>query len=185
VAKYHIAQVNIGRARAPLDDARMAAFMSRLDEINALADRSPGFVWRLQTDEGNATYFRPYADDDHVLLNVSVWETIEALKHYMYRTAHADLLRHRHEWFENFAGAYMALWWVPVGHRPGIDEAHRALERARSDAVRLHVQENIFAGRGISEGNRLVVVRAVPGNLRTEMEIGRSKMAQRRTFSGR
>ena len=123
--KYHIAQVNMGRIKAPLDDARMAGFMSRLDEINALADGSPGFVWRLQTNDGNATYFRPYPEDEHILLNMSVWETIEALKDYVYRTAHAELLRNRHEWFENFRGAYMALWWVPVGHVPGIDEAKK------------------------------------------------------------
>lgn len=115
----------MGRIKAPLDDARMIGFMSRLDDLNALADRSPGFVWRLQTDEGNATYFRPYPDDDSILLNMSVWETIDALKNYVYKTAHAELLRHRHEWFENFSGAYMALWWVPVGHIPGIDEAKK------------------------------------------------------------
>jgi Domain of unknown function (DUF3291) len=127
MTNYHIAQVNLGRIRAPLDDARMVGFMSRLDEINALADRSPGFVWRLQTNEGNATYFRPYPEDDQILLNMSVWESIGVLKDYVYRTAHAELLKHRHEWFENFSGAYMALWWVPVDHIPGIDEAKKRI----------------------------------------------------------
>jgi hypothetical protein len=124
---FHIAQVNVGRIRGPLDGSVMAGFMQRLDEINALADRSPGFVWRLQTNEGNATYFRPYEHDDQILLNMSVWESIEALKNYVYRTAHAELLRHREEWFEKFAGVYMALWWVPAGHVPGIDEAKKRL----------------------------------------------------------
>jgi hypothetical protein len=105
----------------------MAGFMQRLHEINALADRSPGFVWRLQTNEGNATYFRPYEHDDQILLNMSVWESVDALKNYVYRTAHAELLRHRQEWFEKFAGVYMALWWVPAGHVPGIDEAKKRL----------------------------------------------------------
>ncbi len=123
---YHIAQVNIGRVRAGLDDPRMAGFVNRLDEINALADRSPGFVWRLQTSAGNATYFRPY-EDDRILLNLSVWETIEELRHYVYRTAHVELLRQRQEWFETFAGTYAALWWVPAGHIPGIDEAKKRL----------------------------------------------------------
>jgi Domain of unknown function (DUF3291) len=127
MARYQIAQVNIGRIKAPLDSALMAGFMSRLDEINALADKSPGFVWRLQTNEGNATYFRPYEHDDRILLNMSVWETVEALQHYVYKTAHAELLRHRHEWFEKFVGFYVALWWVPVGHKPGIDEAKKRL----------------------------------------------------------
>ena len=105
----------------------MAGFVARLDELNALADRSPGFVWRLQTSEGNATYFRPY-DDDRILMNMSVWETIEALRHYVYQTVHAELLRQRHEWFEKFVGVYTALWWVPAGHRPGIDEARKRLD---------------------------------------------------------
>jgi hypothetical protein len=123
--KYHLAQVNIGRIKAPLDSDVMRGFMSRLDEINALADCYPGFVWRLQTSEGNATYFRPYPKDDSILLNMSVWESVEALKNYVYRTAHAELLRHRHEWFEKFSGVYLALWWVPAGHIPSIDEAKK------------------------------------------------------------
>jgi hypothetical protein len=104
----------------------MAGFVRRLDEINALADRSPGFVWRLQASEGNATYLRPY-DDDRILINMSVWETVAALKHYVYRSVHAELLRQRQEWFKKFAGAYLALWWVPVGHIPGIDEAKKRI----------------------------------------------------------
>jgi hypothetical protein len=124
MTRYHIAQVNIGRVRAPLDDSLMAGFVARLDEFNALADRSPGFVWRLQTSEGNATYFRPY-DDDRILLNMSVWTTIEALKNYVYRTAHAELLQQRQAWFERFDRTYLALWWVPEGHIPGVDEAKK------------------------------------------------------------
>ena len=127
MAEYHIAQINIGRVKAPLEDPAMAGFLSRLDEINALADRSPGFVWRLQTSEGNATYFRPYEHDDRILLNMSVWESVEALQHYVYHTMHAELLRQRRDWFEKFAGVYVALWWVPAGHIPGIDEAKKRL----------------------------------------------------------
>jgi hypothetical protein len=125
---YHIAQLNIGRIMAPLDDPQMAGFMNRLDEINAIADNSPGFVWRLQTTEGNATYFRPYHEDDRILMNMSVWETVEALRNFVFKTVHAELLRQRHEWFEKFAGAYTALWWVPSGHIPGIDEATKRLK---------------------------------------------------------
>ena len=87
MSQYHIAQVNIGKIKAPLDSPRMAGFMNQLDAINALADQTPGFVWRLQTGEGNATYFRPYPPDDRILLNMSVWETIESLKDYVYKTA--------------------------------------------------------------------------------------------------
>jgi hypothetical protein len=126
MAKYHIAQVNIGRIKAQLDDPLMAGFVARLDEINALADNSCGFLWRLQTPESNNnTYLRPY-EDDRMLLNMSVWESVEALKEYVYRTAHAELLRRRHEWFEKIS-VYAALWWVPAGHLPGVDEAKKRL----------------------------------------------------------
>jgi heme-degrading monooxygenase HmoA len=112
--------------RAPLDDELMAGFVARLEEINALADGSPGFIWRLQTSGGDATYLRPY-DDDRILFNMSVWETVDALRNYVYRTAHRELLRQRHEWFEKFAGVFVALWWVPAGHVPGVDEAKKRL----------------------------------------------------------
>lgn len=123
---YHLAQLNIGRVRAPLDQPIMAGFVNRLDEINALADASPGFAWRLQTTEGNATYLRPYADD-RIIVNMSVWESVAALRAFVYKSAHSQLLRHRDDWFEKFSGAYLALWWVPVGHLPGIDEAKKRL----------------------------------------------------------
>ncbi len=123
---YHVAQVNIGRIRAQLDDPIMTGFVQRLEEINALADASPGFVWRLQTGEGNATYLRPF-EDERLLLNMSVWESVESLRQYVFHGSHRALLRQRHEWFEKFEGAYSALWWVPAGHIPGIDEAKRRI----------------------------------------------------------
>lgn len=126
MTQFHLAQINIGRMKAPLDDPIMAGFMTRLDDLNALADSSPGFVWRLQTDEGNATYLRPY-DDERIIVNMSVWESLTQLKAYVYHTAHAELMRQRQNWFEKFAGSYMALWWVPVGHIPGMDEAKKRL----------------------------------------------------------
>lgn len=126
MSSYYIAQVNIARMKAPLESPVMAGFVARLAEINALADRSPGFVWRLQTHAGDATYLRPY-DDDRILFNMSVWESIEALRKYVYQTAHVELLRQRHDWFEQLSGAYTALWWVPAGYTPGIDEAKKRL----------------------------------------------------------
>jgi hypothetical protein len=126
MGKYHIAQVNIGRMKGQLEEPVMAGFVARLDEINALANSSPGFVWRLQTSDGDATYLRPY-EDDRILFNMSVWETFEALRHYVFKTAHAEMLRQRQSWFERFAGVYTALWWVPAGHIPGIDEAKKRL----------------------------------------------------------
>jgi len=119
MARYQIAQVNIARMKGQLDDLVMAGFVARLSEINALADHSPGFVWRLQTPEGgDATYLRPY-DDDRILVNMSVWETIDALRQFVYKTAHVELIRQRQDWFDKLVGAYVALWWVPVGHTPG------------------------------------------------------------------
>ena len=124
---YHIAQINIARLRAPMDSPQLAGFVARLEEINALADGAPGFVWRLQTPEGDATYLRPF-DDDQIIVNMTVWESVEDLKSYVYKSAHAELLRQRREWFEHFQGAYLAMWWVPAGHIPGIDEAKKRLK---------------------------------------------------------
>jgi hypothetical protein len=90
---FQLAQINIGRIRAPLDDALMRGFVERLADINALADRAPGFVWRLQTPAGDATYLRPY-DDDRIIVNMSVWENVETLKDFVYRSAHADARAH-------------------------------------------------------------------------------------------
>jgi Domain of unknown function (DUF3291) len=128
----HLAQVNIGRTRAPLDDPTMAGFVARLDEINALADRSPGFVWRLQGAEGNATYLQPY-EDDRILFNMSVWKSLDDLRSYVYHTAHAELLRQRQDWFEKFDNAILALWWVPVGHVPSVPEAKDRLQRLATE----------------------------------------------------
>ncbi len=125
--KYHLAQVNIARMKAPLEDPLMAGFNVRINEINALADKSPGFIWRLETSQGNNLYLRPY-DDDRILFNMSVWETVEALKNYAYHSAHAEMVRQRQEWFNKFDGASTALWWVPLGHIPGVDEAKKRLE---------------------------------------------------------
>ena len=126
MSTLHIAQVNIGRIKGAMDGPIMAGFAARLNEINALADRSPGFVWRLQTPEGNATDLRPY-NDDRILVNLSVWESIEQLKHYVYKTTHAELLRQRQDWFEKFASSYTTLWWIPKGHISTVDEAKKRL----------------------------------------------------------
>jgi hypothetical protein len=120
--QHHLAQVNIGRILAPLDSDVMAGFVQRLDEINALADGTAGFVWRLQTDAGNATELRPYGDDT-ILLNMSVWESVAHLSAYVYRTAHAEVLKQRRQWFANFGKPIIALWWIPAGHIPTVPEA--------------------------------------------------------------
>lgn len=126
MSQSHIAQVDIGRIRAELSDPIMAGFVGRLEEINSWADSAPGFGRRLQTSEGNATYLRPY-EDERTLLNMSVWETVETLRHFVFKTAHVELLRQRHAWFEKFEGSYSALWWVPTGHIPGVDQAKQRI----------------------------------------------------------
>jgi hypothetical protein len=125
--RYHLAQVNIGRFRAPLADPLMEGFRTQLDPINALADRAPGFVWRLQTEDGNATAIRPYAGDDLMAINMSVWESLEALQQFVYKTGHVATLRGRRQWFEEIEGPILALWWVPVGHIPTVSEAQERL----------------------------------------------------------
>lgn len=128
---YHLAQVNVARMLAPLDDPLMAGFVARLDTINALADRSPGFVWRLQAENGDATSVRAF-EDTRILINMSAWESLEALTAFVYASAHRPVMRRRREWFTRFEEPYMALWWVPRGHRPGVEEAKDRLDYLRA-----------------------------------------------------
>jgi len=126
----HLAQLNIGRLVAPLDDPRLEPFVSNLDAVNALAEASPGYVWRLQTDEGDATALRPYPDPD-VIVNLTVWESVESLKAFVYQGDHLAVFRRRREFFEVPSDAYVVLWWVPDGHIPSLDEAKERLDFLR------------------------------------------------------
>ena len=127
MAAHHLAQVNIATLRAPLDGPELAGFVAQLEPINALADRSPGFVWRLQTEDGDATAIRPY-EDDRVMVNLSVWTSFEALRTFVYATRHLEVMRHRRQWFSRMADSYLALWWVPAGAIPTVAEAKERLE---------------------------------------------------------
>lgn len=129
---WHIAQINVGTTRYATDDERLHGFMSRLDAINALADGSPGFVWRLQSDSGNATDI-DVGGDPKFIVNMSVWKSIDALAEYVYRSAHREVMINRREWFERPEGAYQALWWVPAGHRPEPEEGLERLDVLRRD----------------------------------------------------
>jgi Domain of unknown function (DUF3291) len=129
---WHLAQVNIGRLRAPVDDPLIADFREALDRINTLADTAPGFVWRLQTEAGNATDLQP-TDDELVIINMSVWETVEALADYVYRSDHTAFLRRRREWFQRYGQAYLALWWIPAGQLPTIDDALQRLDQIEAE----------------------------------------------------
>jgi PAS domain S-box-containing protein len=129
--RFQIAQVNVARMRAPLDDPLMVEFASQLRLVNAIADRSPGFVWRLQTAAGDATAIRAFADP-LVLINVSVWESPEALRHFVYNSAHAQPLRERARWFVPLEEESQAVWWVAAGSEPTVEEAVRRLEMVRT-----------------------------------------------------
>ena len=127
MAAHHLAQVNIATLRAPLDGPELAGFVAQLEPVNALADRSPGFVWRLQTEDGDATAIRPY-EDDRVMVNLSVWASFEALRSFVYATRHLEVMRHRRQWFSRMADPYLALWWLPAGTIPTVAEAKERLE---------------------------------------------------------
>ena len=127
---FHLAQINIGRLVAPTVDARLADFVAQLDPINKLADAAPGFVWRLQSSSGNATDVA-YGDDPLVIVNMSVWESLAALRDFVYAPRHMRVLRDRAKWFEKMDKPY-CLWWVPAGHVPSVAEGKLRLEHYQS-----------------------------------------------------
>jgi heme-degrading monooxygenase HmoA len=121
VPGYQLAQLNIAQLAAPLDSPRLRDFVDALEAVNAVADSAPGFVWRLQDQSGNATGVRPWGDA--VVVNLSVWESVDALRAYVFGPAHGAVLRRRREWFVPMTGPHLVLWWVPAGHRPAPDDA--------------------------------------------------------------
>ncbi len=129
MSAYELAQLNIATMNEPLESPGMADFVANLDRVNALAENSPGFVWRLQTEEGDATAMRPIGDD--VLVNMSVWRDVESLNKYVYGSAHVDIMRRRREWFQRMKDAYVVLWRVRKGHRPTVEEAIAKLQLLR------------------------------------------------------
>jgi Domain of unknown function (DUF3291) len=123
---YQLAQLNIALMTAPIDSPAMADFVANLDRINALAEHSPGYVWRLKTEDGNATVLRPFGEE--YLVNLSVWRDVEALYNYVYKSAHVEIMKRRKEWFERMRESYSVLWWVPEGQRPTTAEAKVRLQ---------------------------------------------------------
>ncbi|WP_433461433.1 DUF3291 domain-containing protein [Spirillospora sp. CA-128828] len=131
-ARYHLAQFNVATLRFPLDDPRAADFVALLEPVNALADGTPGFVWRLvEEGEADATGMRPAGED--VIINFSVWESAEALWDFVYRSAHLETMRRRREWFQRHAEAHAVLWWIPAGHVPSVGEALERLALIREN----------------------------------------------------
>ncbi len=130
-ARVHLAQLNVGRLRAPMDDPRIDDFRDNLDRINELAEASPGYVWRLQDESGNATGIKPYGDELEIV-NLTVWASVEPLADFTYRTGHVEFLRRRREFFEAADQPILCLWWVPEGTTPSVEDAVARLDHLRT-----------------------------------------------------
>lgn len=126
----HLAQLNIATLKAPLESPEMAEFVANLGPVNALAEAAPGFLWRLQTEAGDATALRPFGPE--LLVNLSLWRDAAALSDFVYHSAHTQFVRRRREWFVPMPGPTQVLWWVRAGHHPTLEEAADRLERLRS-----------------------------------------------------
>jgi hypothetical protein len=129
-SSHHLAQINVATLVAPTDSPVVAEFMEALAPINVLADAAPGFVWRLEDETGNATDIL-FSDDPLFIVNMSVWESIEALRHYAYKTAHVEYLKRRHEWFLKRVEMHLAMWWLPAGEVPTVEEGLRRIALIR------------------------------------------------------
>ena len=131
MTEHHLAQLNIAQMKFAIDAPELTEFVARLDDVNALADYSPGFVWRLQTEDGDATAIDYFGSE--YLVNMSVWSDLESLHNYVYRTAHNEVMARRKEWFERLLKVYSALWWIPAGTIPTIAEADQRLQNLRQN----------------------------------------------------
>jgi hypothetical protein len=127
VKGYQLAQFNVAKMVAPIESQVMADFVADLDRINALAEKSVGFVWRLKDADNNATSLKVF-EDDLILINMSVWETKESLFHFTYHSEHVDIFRRRKAWFQRMTDLHLALWFIPEGHRPTVEEAKQRLQ---------------------------------------------------------
>jgi heme-degrading monooxygenase HmoA len=131
--QFHLAQINIATAKAAMDSVIMKGFIDRLDEINQLADKSPGFIWRLKSEEGTATITG--FEDPSIIVNMSVWEDLDSLKNYVYKSVHLQLLKEKNTWFNKMSDAHQVLWWVPSSHIPSISEGEEKLKYIREHGV--------------------------------------------------
>jgi hypothetical protein len=125
---WQLAQINVAKMIGDnIDHPTMKNFVAQLDEVNSLAEGSPGFVWRLKDDKNNATNFNPY-NDGRIIVNLSVWEALDDLLNFVYHGRHAEVLRSRRDWFVNFGRPFTAMWYIPAGHIPTVEEAMHRLE---------------------------------------------------------
>ena len=148
----HLAELNIGKFKYPTSDPRMAGFMDNLDRVNAIAERSQGFVWRLKGDNNNATSFRV---GDDMAVNLSVWEDAKSLEDYVFKTVHVQFYRKKAEWFDLMEKPHMVMWWVPVGHRPTLEEAYARLTKYQAEGA----SEEAFGWQEIMDEQRMRALR--------------------------
>jgi hypothetical protein len=134
MTQYHLAEINIAQMIAPMDSPIMAEFKNNLERINGLGEQSPGFVWRLKDDSGDATSIKVF-DNDAMIINMTVWESIEALYDFAYKSDHTEFFRRRREWFDKLDIPVVVLWWIPAGHIPTIDEAKAKLDYLKEHGV--------------------------------------------------
>ena len=158
--EFEIAQVNIARLLAPLDSVQLSSFVEALDAVNASADRAPGFIWRLQSEEGNATGIHGFewdvGESAGVIVNMSVWESTEQLADWVYGPFHRAVLKQRRSWFERVAEATTALWWVRAGHQPEVSEAESRVLHLRSHGPSSHAftfKQSFAPPSPLSEGS--------------------------------
>jgi len=128
----HLAQLNIAKAKYSLEAVEIKEFVDNLEPVNSLAESSEGFIWRLKDESGDATGIHAFSDPN-IIVNMSVWDSTDALKNFMFRTHHRDFLRRKKEWFHNIPEDSYVLWWVPIGHIPTIEEAVEKLEFLRGN----------------------------------------------------
>jgi len=157
MSHYQLAQLNIATMKESLDSPSMADFVANLDRINALAEQSPGFIWRLKDEDGDATMIRPFGNS--VLVNMSVWKDVESLRDYAFRSAHVEIMRRRREWFEKMTESYAVLWWVFYGHRPTVTEAAERLAMLRAKGA----SPEAFTFREFFPSPNAVVQTLIPG----------------------
>jgi hypothetical protein len=152
MSAWHVAQMNVGTVLHPLDDPRIAEFMGLLDQVNAMADASPGFVWRLQSAQGNATDIQ-VNDDPRFIVNMSVWRSVEALFDFVYRSSHRSVMAKRRNWFARPDRAYQVLWWIPAGSTPTIAQGLERLGWLDRNGASPHAFDfrNKFAPPGVLE----------------------------------
>ena len=148
----HLAELNIGKFSYPTSDPRMAGFMDNLDRVNAIAERSQGFVWRLKGDNNNATSFRV---GDDMAVNLSVWADAKSLEDYVFKTVHVQFYRKKAEWFDLMEKPHMVMWWVPVGHRPTLEEAYARLTKYQAEGA----SEEAFGWQEIMDEQRMRALR--------------------------